>query len=226
MNIHTQIFDAGVYTPREAARLIGAKPRDILRWTRGSGPSDPIWHAHYQTMEDSTEISFLDLVEVRVVNGLRREGASLQAIRYGIDLARIRFGLDRPLASQKFYFSGSEILMDAVEGDGELVSLSRKRPTQKVFKRIVEQSLSDIEYENDVAARWRPQWVDGVVLDPKRQFGSPILDSFGISTETIQRDLLNGLSERQVASLYEVPVELVRSAKKFEQRLEDNLAAA
>lgn len=116
--------------------------------------------------------------------------------------------------------------MDAIEGDGELVSLSKKRPTQKVFKKIVEQSLSDIEFENEVAARWRPSWVDGIVLDPKRQFGSPIIDEFGVSTDAILQDLSNGLSEKQVASLYELPIELVKSARKFELKLERDQAAA
>ncbi|MEM1374738.1 MAG: hypothetical protein AAGF78_10200 [Pseudomonadota bacterium] len=226
MSSNILTFSSGVYTPRQAARLVGAKPRDVLRWTRGSGPSEPIWRAHYQGLDDTTEISFLDLIEVRVVSALRREGATLQAIRYAIQIAKNEFRIERPLASQKFYLSGTEILMDAVEGDGQLVSLSKRRPTQKVFKRIIEQNLEDVEYEDDVAARWRPNWVSGIVLDPKRQFGNPILDDFGLSTETIRRELENELTEREISSLYEVPLDLVKAAKKFELRLEENLAAA
>lgn len=226
MSRNIQIFDKGVYSPRQAARLIGARTQDVLRWTRGSGPTAPIWNAYFQGIDDATDLSFLDLIEVRVVRALRLAGASLQSIRYAMDLAEREYGISRPLASQRFAVSGSEILMDAVEGDGNLVSLSPKRPTQKVFKQIVEQSLRDVEYEDEVAARWRPDWVDGIVLDPKRQFGSPILDEFGVSTETIANEYSNGLSANEISVLYELPIRLVRSAKKFEHRLEENLAAA
>jgi len=42
------IFGEGIYTPREAARLVGGTPQEVLRWTRGSGTSEPLWNAYYQ----------------------------------------------------------------------------------------------------------------------------------------------------------------------------------
>src|SRR6056297_3360478 len=175
MPLDDAILGRGVYTPREAARLIGTSAQQVLRWTRGSGPNPPLWHAHYQFLdEDITEISFLDLVEVRVVAALRRASISLQAIRF----AEEKYALDRPLASQSFKTDGTEILMDAVEKDGEFVSLSKKRPGQKVFREIISQSLNDLEYEGNLAARWRPRQFSSVIIDPSRHFGDPILDKY------------------------------------------------
>lgn len=214
------IFGSGIYSPREAARLVGGSAQEVLRWTRGSGPTDPLWRAHYQFLDDSSELSFLDLVEVRVVKALRRSGVSLQAIRFALDLAENRFEVARPLATRRFRLLGGDILMDALENDGELVSLSKKNPGQKVFAEIVKQSLNDLEYDNDYVARWRPSTAKHVVIDPKRLFGAPILDEFGISTHTLYHEYLEFKDARYLASIYEVPLRYVNDAIKFEQLLD------
>jgi uncharacterized protein (DUF433 family) len=213
------ILGQGVYTPREAARLVGRTPQQVLRWTRGSGTDEPLWHAHYQFLEDSTEISFLDLVEVRVVASMRSAGISMQAIRFAMRLAQEKYGIERPLASQNFKTDGRSILMDAIEEDGEYVSLSSKYPGQKVFKDIVDQSLNDLEYEEDLAARWRPADYQAVVIDPKRFFGDPLLDEFGVSTHTIYTEFNEFDDFRYLASIYEIPIQAIKQAVAFERSL-------
>jgi len=217
---HAEIFGLGIYTPREAARLVGGTAQEVLRWTRGSGPSKPLWTAYYQYMEDTTELSFVDLIEVRVVKALRRAGVSTQSIRFAIGLAETRFGVERPLATQNFRVSGRQILMDALENDGELVSLSKANPGQKVFTEIVKQSLSDLEYEDDFVARWRPSVANFVVIDPKRSFGEPILDEFGISTRTLYKEFVDGYDARHLSKIYEIPMKYVNDAVRYEKGLE------
>lgn len=173
MPLDNEIFGQGIYTPRQAARLIGSTPREILRWTRGLGSKEPLWNAYYQELGDATEISFSDLLEIRVVRALRRAGVSIQAIRFAIKFARDKFASERPLVSLGFKTDGQEILIEALEQDGELMSLSRKRPGQKVFAEVVAQSLNDLEYENGEAVLWRPTKGKSIVIDPKRSFGSP-----------------------------------------------------
>lgn len=219
MPLDDSILGQGVYTPREAARLVGRTPQQVLRWTRGSGTDEPLWHAHYQFLEDSTEISFLDLVEVRVVASMRNAGISMQAIRFAMCLAQEKYGIERPLASQNFKTDGRSILMDAIEQDGEYVSLSPKFPGQKVFKDIVDQSLSDLEYEEDLAARWRPAEYRAVVIDPKRFFGDPLLDEFGISTHTIYTEFNEFGDFPYLASIYEIPTYAIKQAVAFERSL-------
>ena len=220
MPLDSEILGHGVYTPREAARLIGETPQHVFRWTRGSGPTEPLWNARYQFIEDSTEISFLDLIEVRVVSAMRRCGISLQSIRFAIQFAQEKLGIERPLSSRDFKTDGSEILMDAVENDGDFVSLSRSRPGQKVFKEIVRQSLSDLEYEGNSVARWRPKGFSDVIIDPARSFGDPILDSFGISTSTLYSESREFGDVKYLATVYEIPEQSVRMAISFEENLD------
>lgn len=222
MPLDDTILGKGVYTPREAARLVGSNSQQILRWTRGSGLNEPLWNAHYQFLDDDvTEISFLDLVEVRVVTALRRAAISLQSIRFAIAFAQEKFGIERPLASQSFKTDGTEILMEAVENDGEYVSLSKKRPGQKVFREIISQSLNDLEYEGELAVRWRPKGYSSVVIDPKRHFGDPILDEYGISTTTIYNEFKEFDDLRYLSNIYEVPQKLLRVCVLFERSLDE-----
>jgi uncharacterized protein (DUF433 family) len=213
------IFGQGIYSPREAAHLIGGTPQEVLRWTRGSGPTPPLWKSHYQSLEDTTEISFADLIEVRLVRAFRAAGISLQAIRFAIEFAREKYSSDHPLSSLGFKTDGGEILMEATERDGEMVSLSKKRPGQKVFTRIIEQSLSDLEYGDEKILAWRPKVAKHVIIDPQRSFGTPIIDEFGVSTQMIFEQTSNGMTPKYLAKLYEIPVSLISDAIKYEKFL-------
>lgn len=220
MPLDLQILGSGVYSPREAARLAGVEPRDVLRWTRGTAQSAPLWNAYFFPLEGSTEISFLDVVELRVVAALRRAGVSLQAIRFAIDFAKRAFNIDRPLSSQRFCTDGQEILMDALEEDGQLTSLSRKRAGQKVFKKIVEQSLLDLEYQDSRPVRWWPKKSKYIVIDPSRCFGDPILNEYGISTHTLRDDFNVFHSIKYLSKIYEIPESHIKTAINFERRLD------
>ncbi len=215
-----QILGMGIYSPREAARLVGLKPQDVRRWTRGSGPTLPLWNAYFQELDDSSEISFLDLIEVRVVSSLRRNGISLQAIRFAIEYAQEEFKIDRPLATLSFKTDGKEILINAVENDGELTSLNFKRAGQKVFSKIIQQSLVDLEFENARPVRWKPKNAKSVVIDPERAFGAPILDEFGISTRVIYDEYQNFNDLSYLSKIYEVPKKIIQSAISFERSLD------
>lgn len=219
MPLDGAILGAGIYSPREAARLIGGTPQEVRRWTRGSGASGPVWTAHYQFLNDATEVSFLDLIELRVVRALRLADVPMQAVRYAITLAQEKFGIERPLSSVRFKTDGVEILMDAVESDGEFVSLSKRRPGQKVFSRIVDQSVSDLEYEGARVTRWRPKFAEHVVIDPQRAFGAPMIDEAAISTEVLYREWKRARDFKYVSRLYEIDAGLVRDAVSYEENL-------
>lgn len=221
MPLDADIFGEGIYTPREAARLVKCTPQDVLRWTRGSGTTESLWDAHYQFLDDTTELSFTDLIELRVVKAFRRADVSLQAIRFAISLAEERFGVKHPLSSMDFKVDGNEILMEAIEKDGDLVSLSKKRPGQKVFSQIIAQSLNDLEYEDGKSVRWRPKKAPHIVIDPKRSFGSPVIDEFGTQTSTIYWDYKEFNDLNYLSKIYEISVPLLREAVKFERELED-----
>ncbi len=221
MPLDVDVFGQGIYSPRQAARLIGGTPQEVLRWTRGSGSASPLWNAHYQEIDDTTELNFSDLVELRVVKAFRRANISLQAIRFAISYARNTYAAEHPLSSLRFKIDGKEILMEAIEHDNSLVSLSKKRPGQRVFKEIVNQSLHDLEYEHGQAVRWRPASAKSVIIDPKRSFGTPILRDYGISTSIIAEEFKIFGDARYLGKIYDVPLRLINEVIRYEAELDN-----
>ena len=220
MPLDNEILGYGVYTPREAARLVGESPQQVLRWTRGVGPSEPLWNARYRFIEDSAEVSFIDLIELRVVSAMRKNGISLQSIRFAISFAQEALRIERPLSSRNFKTDGAEVLMEAMENDGEHISLSSHRPGQKVFTEIIRQSLNDLEYDGDLVARWRPKNFADVVLDPQRSFGGPVLDAYGISTATLLAEFEQFEDLKYLSQMYEIPIQSIKSGISFEKHLD------
>jgi len=216
------IFGEGIYTPREAARLIGCSPIDVRRWTRGNGTTEALWNGYFQDLDDAAEINFADLIELKTVFALRKV-SSLQAIRYAYDLAQKTFEVERPFLTLSFKTDGNEILVKSAKNEEDLTSLSKKHPTQRAFGRLIEQSLKDLEYEGGKVARWRPSIERQVVVDPARSFGAPVLDNFGVSTRTLFEEYEEFEDLSYLSNIYEIPKKNVYAAIKFEQKLDEGL---
>jgi uncharacterized protein (DUF433 family) len=190
-----------------------------VRWTYGAAGRPPLWRAYYSDLADSRELSFAELTELRVVKAMRRAGLSLQSIRFAIELARDRFGLEKPLSTRSFKVDGKEILL-VVQEEGGLVSLSSRHAGQSVFREIVQQSLSDLEFDGERPLRWAPRGARGIVIDPRRLFGQPILGDYGVSTRTLRDDYDTFGDLQYLSSIYEIPREKVRAAINFERSLD------
>jgi len=216
---NAKILGSGIYTPKEAARLTQTSSVSVLRWTRGSGPNSPLWNAYYSELDDSREISFLDLMEVRVVVAFRKQGLSMQSIRFAINLAQNQFNIDRPLSSATFNTDGKEIFMEALEQEAGFFSMAKKSAGQKVFKEVINQSLLDLEYEGIRPVRWKPRKNKHVVIDPTRAFGDPILTEFGISTKVLGDEYKTFGNYKYLADVYEIPIHQLKDAISFEERL-------
>lgn len=86
------------------------------------------------------------------------------------------------------------------------------------FKRL------DYSQTNDVGRFWplRTSRNDGrVVLDPERRFGQPLDAETGVPTDVIQKAVTagDGQDVKTVARWFDIPVEAVKAAMKFEKSL-------
>lgn len=219
MQTNIQVLGLGIYSSGEAARLIGAKRSEVVNWALGASDRSPLWRSQYADLIHSREIGFADLVELRVVKAMRNAGLSLQSIRFAIDTARERFGIERPLSTARFKIDGHEILLDLEEEEG-LVSLSKRRAGQKVFRVIVQQSLSDLEFDDERPSRWLPKNARRIVIDPARLFGQPILEDYGVSTRVLKEDYDHFGNLGYVAKAHDLPESQVRAGVNFERSLD------
>jgi uncharacterized protein (DUF433 family) len=231
------VLGRGVYGAAEALRLINFRRQyeasrrtisrqTITRWLRGydysrdgiTHHSDPLWRPDYVNEDDTIELSFRDLIELRFVKAFRDVGLSLPTIRECFMRAVEEVKDERPFSTQRFRTDGKTIFLEITDGikEGELLDLKRR---QAAFHRILAPSLHDLEFDADIVARWFPLGKSRktIVIDPARAFGRPI--AAGVPVEILSEAVAVEGSPERVAKLYEVPVAAVRDAHSFQQRL-------
>jgi uncharacterized protein (DUF433 family) len=233
------VLGRGVYGASEALRLINFRRhyeastraisgRTVARWLRGYDysrkgivrHSKPLWQPDYVNDDDTIEVSFRDLIELRFVKAFRDVGLSLPTIRECFNRAVEAVKDERPFSTQKFRTDGKTIFLEITHDikEGELLDLKRR---QAAFHRMVVPSLHDLEFDADIVARWYPlgRSRKSIVVDPTRSFGRPIVSDGGVPTEVLAQAVqIEGTPER-VAKLYEVTPAAVRDAVSFHQRL-------
>lgn len=223
------LLDTGIYSLPQAARLIGAEPRAVRRWMKGHRwkyrdghrHTGPLWKTQLADAEfDHPAIGFRDLMELRFVRAFVDAGVSLHVVKATIEVARERWGTDYPLTARRFCTDGKVIFESAVDQVGEEM-LTDVRRKQIVFTHVIKPSLyAGIEYDGAAARLWKPVDGKGVVLDPSRQFGSPIVLGTSIATETLfDAFVAEGRDRKATARMFEIDPKQVDAAVRFEERL-------
>jgi uncharacterized protein (DUF433 family) len=165
-------------------------------------------------------LSFLDLVEVKFVDAFLQLGVSWAVLRRARQKAQETFRESHPFCSSRFATDGHAIFVELHEATGEasLVDIARD---QRVFGEIVKPFLKELEFSKDnVLLRWRPMGAGHqVVLDPKRSFGQPIVDTEGVPTRVLSQAIKATKSMAEVVRWFEVKERSVRDAMEFEKRL-------
>jgi uncharacterized protein (DUF433 family) len=230
---HT-LLGLGIYTPAEGARLLRVPAQSLRRWARGytywdaehrsRHKSGPITTPDLPVIRGHKALSFLELMELRVVGMLRNKGISLQHIRNAAAIARQVLQTRHPFASRRIFTDRKRILayVDAGHVQFAMVELDRKTVHQLIAGPVLEPLLESLDFdaESGIAKRWWPMGKGhSVVLDPEVSFGAPIIAGTRIRTE-----LVAGMaavdSPVAVAAAFEVDAAQIRSAVEFERLLQ------
>ena len=215
-------YGVGAYTIPEASRLLRMTPTRLRRWLygydyEGGECTQPaLWNPQYDSDVDGQLIGFRDLIEARIVEGLRRAGFGLPTIRSCITAAREILGDEHPFSTTAFKTDGRKLFLD-ITGAVEDAIMYDLKSRQRVFREVVLPSLSGLDFGSDVAARW---WlVPGrrtIVADPERSFGQPIVAASGLLTARVVQEVKAEGTPERVAKLYQLPIRSIRDALRFE----------
>jgi uncharacterized protein (DUF433 family) len=231
------VMGRGVYGAAEAVRLINFRrqpdapcrsisPQTIRRWLSGydylagngvKRHSEPLWVPDYANDDNTIELSFRDLIELRFVKAFRDIGLGLPTIRQCFERAVKAVKDERPFSTRRFRTDGKTIFLEITHDvrEGQLIDLKRR---QGVFHHVVAPSLHGLEFDADIVARWFPLG-KAVVIDPARAFGRPIIAESGVPAEILTEAVALEGSPERVAELYEVPLAAVREAIAFQKQL-------
>jgi hypothetical protein len=181
----TRIVGTGAYTFSEAARLCRLKPATIRSWfVERKGRKKTAVHSDYPPRGGKYYISFLDLIDGLVAGHLREQGVRLFAVRNLYSRLEREFDRNHPFCNQSLATDGQEFLLRSARAsdDEQFRYVLVKR---KVFSRVIAPLLGQLEYDSDtrMAKLWRI--ADGIVLDPRRSAGAPIIDHSRVLTEIL-----------------------------------------
>jgi len=217
------ILGRGVYSLAEAAKLAELRPARVRDWFRSSGPEGPhraVFQSDYPSMGDDEAISFLDLIEVYITGRLReaKPPVSLQHIRSVHSKLSRDTGQSHPFCTRDIYHKKGKVFTQSLE-DQAMGRIIQPLTSQSYNEHIIMPFLEKIEYDHltNLARLWRI--ADGVVIDPSRCYGKPIVDAVSISTRILAGAYeANGRDSLRVADWYGVDQVHVENAVNFERR--------
>jgi len=219
----------GIYSFGEVARLVGANRRRIRTWFVGTRNQQRLVQGDYKEVSaPGGLLSFLDLIDVCVVSRLRSTGVSLQYLRKVYARLLDEFRQSHPFCRKNLFTDREHrrVFIHVADDMGD-EKLKELLSGQHAFPEIILPVLERVDYDSTslLARRWNVG--TGVVIDPSRQYGKPIVDSAGIPTAVLAAACsANNEDAHLVARWYGVDVRDVRIAVRFEAQLDkDRLAA-
>jgi uncharacterized protein (DUF433 family) len=214
-----------LYSFAEADRLARVSPRTSSRWVkgykylneRGERVAQPSMTTR-TTSDPEQGVSFLDLVSIKAIDGLRKMNFSTRAIRQVVQYCQDELGMAYPLATQQFKTDRRKIYMNA--GDGRLLEVLGGQKGAQAWDRILDPFLKDLDYHNEFARRWYPLGKnEPVVVDPDYGFGLPVVVGSGVRTESIAEQYYAGDKVEHIVYDFNVTRKQIESALKLESQL-------
>lgn len=230
-----QIAGRGIYSFGRAAEIVGVSPQSLRQWTlgrrapSGSASARPLVRLDILELEGEHVLSFLNLVEVKLLSEFRRLNLPLQYIRQVVDVLEQSYDMTHPLACRRLQTDGRSIFAEIDEsGQFACVEIAGRRPNHVVFDEVIRPLFKVIDFvgSQELARRWYPLGRDGgVVVDPAIAFGEPVLQASGVPTRALARQVsVAGDSVDAVAQWFELPKDAVETAMTFESGLRTKAA--
>jgi uncharacterized protein (DUF433 family) len=169
------------YRIREAARYAHLSPQTVASWHSKPGSNRK---STLSTKDKGGALSYLQLIEVAVVSSFRKTGVSLKKIKAAREYLGTQLRAEFPFAEYRFKTDGKDLWMDFAQFEadaGDKTLLAASLGGQLAWSDIIGK-LQEFEYEDDgLAIRWHVDgWNNGIVIDPRVQFGAPAIE--GVAT--------------------------------------------
>jgi len=197
-----------LFTVGEAARYLDVAPSTLGRWSRSE-----LLITRGSEGGRTASVPFIGLAEGLVLAAFRRTGISMQRIIPALQKLKAEVGVEHALASRSLFSDGAEILFDySEECDHSLSGLTVVTSGQRVFTDVIRDYLKLISYDQagwpDVLRLPRFPRIE-VVVDPRRSFGQPILQQYGVRVEDLVDRWHAGEATKEIADDFRVPPDVV-----------------
>ena len=191
-----------LYTISEAAHLADVSHITIRRWLFGYQTPDGQVSSILGDQEKTPLVSFLQLAEILVAKGFRKNRMPLERIRKAYDFAQKQWNLEYPFAALRLEALGGHILhLFQEEQPGiSLVALDTEGK-QWTLPGIVIKTIRSFDYESELAARWYPVGKNiQIVVDPRFSAGMPTIKERRVTIGAVYKRFKLGYPIKFIAS--------------------------
>jgi uncharacterized protein (DUF433 family) len=221
----TTFLARGLYSVPAAARLLHTQPEPLRRWAfgyeRGGDRYDPVISADLGDVGGEKALTFLDLVELMFIQGLRESGRAFPGIREAHRTLSRVLETEHPFALRRVFSDpgGIYALLDR-EDEGHLL-IELKGAGQIAMWPALQRYLHQLDFDVDqLAERWYPAGrATPIVVDPRISFGAPVIAGTRLETAAIAELYQGDESVEELAWLYDLEPAQVQAAVEFENSL-------
>lgn len=179
-----------MYSFKEAAHLAHVSPSTVRNWLRGySTPTGQVVPPLLPSDEPSPSCSFLQLIEIIVAATFRKAAhVPFQRVRRAYENARRLSASDYPFAHLELKAIGGHIVHVIRKPELAASYQAVDQPEQWTLPDLVQKVIAQIDYEDELAARWHPLGKNiPIVVDPRISAGLPVVLGRGVTVEVIRR---------------------------------------
>src|SRR5215470_5600099 len=214
MRMSVSVLDREMYSEAGAARLLGVPQRTLNYWLEGGERRGKTYRPVIRLAPrgGSAAVTWAEFIEAGLLREYRRtHGVPMAELRYFIDMVRERTSITYPLADQRPFVSGRQLLLEAqdearLDPDFCLVATVRG---QLLLTPAADSFVKRVTWEGDVAAAWRPHDdpLSPVRMEPGTRFGRPAVR--GISTDALWEHAETGETPEEIAEEFNIaPVDV------------------
>ncbi len=217
-----------MYSFSEVARLAGVSTSTVRNWLLGYTVKERQVPPLFKTSQgQNTSCSFLNLIEIVVAARFRKaDNTSFQIVRRAYENAKKEWGVEYPFAHYQLRGLGGHIVR-FISGEKSLQAIDQ--PKQWTIPYLVIETIDQLEYELELAARWYPSGKKiPIVVDPRISAGVPVIEGRGVTVENIEKRFYVGKQKwefiaRDLELQESVVQEVIRYAPKVFHREEVTL---
>jgi uncharacterized protein (DUF433 family) len=214
------VLEREMFTEAATARLLGVPQRTLNYWLEGGERRGRLYRPviRVEPKGDHPPVTWAEFIEAGLLREYRRANVPMAELRAFIDVVRERYQVPYPLADQRPWISGRELLSQAQDESGldaEFCLIAEVRG-QYVLTAAADAFLHRVTWEGDVATGWRPHDdpQSPVRMRPETRFGRPAVK--GISTEVLWEHEQAGEMPDEIAAEFGLSGGDVRWALAYE----------
>jgi len=213
----------GIFLIKDVAKILHLNYAKTYRWIVGYWGSGLDENIRYTFGEiDNRAINFLSLIEFYTFFKLREKGVS------SVQIKRLHNELSQVLSTRYPFAKAQDIYVEGRKTKktikkfiyyNYLDSLIKLDKKHQFYLSFMENFLEKIEFDdNNFAVRFFPlENSKNVVVDPKHQFGQPVINGTNIKTQTIFSLYKGGETLEDISILYNLSKDKVEDAIIFQK---------